>query len=212
MPIPVYSQASLKLGEAIELFRKTDDPDAVVTESMNSVAQRAFEQHDAVHVIFGLGTSIQDEIAAHVWMALGTTAKISEMHKAVANSEHRKVLSGIGHLKLVGTWLATLPRILMIAFATMRMKKKIAFEELAQLKEMRLSEIRAVHGVVLPVGRNPRTGLRLIDEQDRLRQMKLDELRREVRRGLESGTSEPWDATSVTVKARARCAAKPTAQ
>lgn len=150
MSIPAYSHPSLKLGEAIELLRKTDDPDLVITESMNSVASRAFEQHDAVHVIFGLGTSVQDEIAAHVWMALGTTAKISEMHKAVANGEHRKLLSGIGHLKLVGTWLTTLPRIFMIAFATVRMKKKIAFEDLANLKNMRLADIWAEHGVRAP--------------------------------------------------------------
>jgi hypothetical protein len=152
MSIPVYSQHSLKLGEAIDLLRKTDDPDAVVTESMNSVAARAFEQHDAVHVIFGLGTSVQDEIAAHVWMALGTNAKISEMHKAVANAEHRKVLSGIGHLKLIGTWLTSLPRILMIAFATIRMKKKIAFEEIASLKNMQLAEIWSEHGIRAPRG------------------------------------------------------------
>jgi hypothetical protein len=152
MSIPVYSQPSLKLGEAIELLRKTDDPDAVMTESMNSVAAQAFEQHDAVHVIFGLGTSVQDEIAAHVWMVLGTTAKISEMHKAVANAEHRKILSGIGHLKLVGTWLTILPRIFLIALATMRMKKKIAFEELANLKNMKLAEIWLEHGVRAPRG------------------------------------------------------------
>jgi hypothetical protein len=152
MPIPVYSQPSLRLGEAIEILRKADDPDGIVTESMNSVAARAFEQHDAVHVIFGLGTSVQDEIAAHVWMALGTTAKLSEMHKAVANAEHRKVLSGIGHLKLVGTWLTTLPRILLIAIATLRMKKKIAFEELARLKSMKLMEIWVEHGLRAPSG------------------------------------------------------------
>jgi hypothetical protein len=152
MSIPVYSQPSLKLGEAIELLRKTDDPDAMTTKSMNSVAAQAFEQHDAVHVIFGLGTSVQDEIAAHVWMALGTTAKISEMHKAVANAEHRKILSGIGHLKLVGTWFTILPRIFLIALATMRMKKKIAFEELASLKNMKLTEIWFEHGVRAPRG------------------------------------------------------------
>ena len=64
---------------------------------------------------------------------------------------------------------------------------------------------------VLPVGPNPRRGLRLIDEQDRLRQVKFDELRREVRRSLDISTSEAWDATSVKVQARARRAAKPTA-
>ncbi len=119
---------------------------------MNSVAAQAFEQHDAVHVIFGLGTSVEDEIAAHVWMALGTTAKISEMHKAVANAEHKKVLSAIGHLTLARTWLTTLPRILKIAFATMRMKKKIAFEELASLRDMQLAEIWVQHGVRAPGG------------------------------------------------------------
>lgn len=152
MSLPGYSRPSLRLGEAIELLRRTDDPGAVVTESMNSVAARAFEQHDAVHAIFGLGTSVPDEIAAHVWMALGTTARISEMHKAVASVEHRKVLSGIGHLKLAGTWLITLPRILMIAFAAVRMKKKIAFEELTRLKDMKLADIRAEHGVRIPSG------------------------------------------------------------
>ena len=56
-----------------------------------------------------------------------------------------------------------------------------------------------------------REALRLMDEQDRLRQMKLDELRRELRKGLDSGTSEQWDAAAVKAKARARRAAKPTA-
>ena len=39
-----------------------------------------------------------------------------------------------------------------------------------------------------------REALRLMDEQDRLRQAKLDELRREVREGIDSGTGEPWDS------------------
>jgi antitoxin ParD1/3/4 len=55
-----------------------------------------------------------------------------------------------------------------------------------------------------------REALRLMDEQDRLRQAKLDELRREVRQGIESGAAEPWDATAVKAKARARRVAKPT--
>ncbi|NCT84949.1 MAG: type II toxin-antitoxin system ParD family antitoxin [Comamonadaceae bacterium] len=53
-----------------------------------------------------------------------------------------------------------------------------------------------------------REALRLMDEQDRLRQAKLDELRSAVREGLASGASEPWDAKDVKEKARARRAAK----
>ena len=34
--------------------------------------------------------------------------------------------------------------------------------------------------------------LRLLEEQDRLRQAKQEELRRDVRKGLDSGASQPW--------------------
>lgn len=49
-----------------------------------------------------------------------------------------------------------------------------------------------------------REALRLMEEQDRFRQAKLDELKREVRRGLESGPNEKWDAAAIKTKARAR--------
>ncbi len=55
-----------------------------------------------------------------------------------------------------------------------------------------------------------REALRLMDEQDRLRQAKLQELQRDVRKGLESGTSEQWDATAVKAKARTRRVVKST--
>lgn len=38
-----------------------------------------------------------------------------------------------------------------------------------------------------------REALRLLDEQDRIRQMRLEELRGEIRKGLESGESVPLD-------------------
>jgi antitoxin ParD1/3/4 len=49
-----------------------------------------------------------------------------------------------------------------------------------------------------------REALRLMQEQDRLREAKLEELRRDVRRGLESGSSAEWNATEVKATARAR--------
>lgn len=42
----------------------------------------------------------------------------------------------------------------------------------------------------------------LMGEQDRARQLRLDDLRREVREGLDSGPSEAWDAAAVKTKAR----------
>ncbi|MEK8087855.1 type II toxin-antitoxin system ParD family antitoxin [Aquabacterium sp. A3] len=49
-----------------------------------------------------------------------------------------------------------------------------------------------------------REALRLMQEQDQLREAKLEELRRDIRRGLESGPSQDWNATELKAAARAR--------
>lgn len=139
---------SITLGEAMEKLRASES-ESDMTNIMPSEIMQAFEQHDAVHVLFNCSTSIQDEIAAHIWMSFATTAKISEMHRAVASQEHRHVLSGIGHLKLMGIWFISLPRIFGIISKSLRMKKKLAVEELSQLKEKSIVEIRREHGIVL---------------------------------------------------------------
>lgn len=53
-----------------------------------------------------------------------------------------------------------------------------------------------------------REALRLMEEQDRLREAKLDQLRRDIRAGKESGPSVQWDAKRVKREGRTRRAAK----
>ncbi len=140
--------ASMTLGEAIQQMRAAEAEGDLTTKFAVEVEQ-AFEQHDAIHILFNCGTDIQDEIDVHVWMMFATTANISEMHRAVANQEHRKVLSGIGHIKLLGTWFGSLPRIVSIIFKSLRMKRRLAVEELSKLKQQSIVDIRREHGIVL---------------------------------------------------------------
>lgn len=53
-----------------------------------------------------------------------------------------------------------------------------------------------------------REALRLMDEQDQLRRARVEELRHEIRKGLESGDSEPWAPAVLKAKARARRSSK----
>jgi antitoxin ParD1/3/4 len=55
-----------------------------------------------------------------------------------------------------------------------------------------------------------REALRLMQEQDRLREVKIEELRRDVRRGLDSGPSTPFSVGDLKAKARAKRARKAT--
>jgi hypothetical protein len=138
---------SMTLGEAIEKMRAAE-PEDFANQTAIEIAQ-LLEQHDAVHILFDLSTSIQDEIAAHLWMALATTANMSQMHHAVASQEHRSVLSGIGHLRLMGIWISNLPRIIGIVFKSLRMNRKVPMEDISQLKHRYISEIRQAYGIVL---------------------------------------------------------------
>ena len=138
----------ITLGEAIQKMRASE-LEGDMTDKISVEITQVFEQHDAVHVLFNCGTSIEDEIAAHIWMTFAVVAKVSEMHRVIANQEHRHVLSGIGHLKLVGIWVISLPRIISIIFKSLRMKKRLAVEELSKLKEQPIIEIRREHGIVL---------------------------------------------------------------
>jgi antitoxin ParD1/3/4 len=75
-----------------------------------------------------------------------------------------------------------------------------------QLEEMVQAKVSS--GLYTSASEVVREALRLMDEQDRLKQAKLDELRREIRKGLDSGESEAWDAAAVKAKVRARRVAK----
>ena len=143
----IASDDSMTLDEAIRKMR-TSETDDFAKETSTELEQLA-DQHDAVHVLFNCGTSIQDEIAAHVWMLFATTANLSAMHRAVATQEHKSVASKIGHTNLGRVWLSSLPRIIDIVFKSLRIKKRVAMEELAHLKTLTVAEIRQEHGITL---------------------------------------------------------------
>jgi antitoxin ParD1/3/4 len=49
-----------------------------------------------------------------------------------------------------------------------------------------------------------REALRLLDEQDQFRSVRLEQLRADIREGIDSGPSEPWDANKAKELARTR--------
>ncbi|MDA8305575.1 MAG: type II toxin-antitoxin system ParD family antitoxin [Deltaproteobacteria bacterium] len=56
-----------------------------------------------------------------------------------------------------------------------------------------------------------REALRLLDERDRLQAMRIEELRAEIKKGLESGEPTPLDVTVIKARGRERLSAKKSA-
>lgn len=53
-----------------------------------------------------------------------------------------------------------------------------------------------------------REALRLMEDQDRLRTMKLEQLRRDIREGLESGPTTSWNVEEIKREGRKQLAAR----
>lgn len=75
-----------------------------------------------------------------------------------------------------------------------------------QLEE--LVRAKVASGLYTSASEVVREALRLLEEQDRLREAKLGQLQSEVRRGLDSGPAEAWDAGAVKRRAHAGQAQK----
>jgi antitoxin ParD1/3/4 len=75
-----------------------------------------------------------------------------------------------------------------------------------QLEEMVRKKVSS--GLYNSASEVVREALRLMEEQDRLRAIKFEQLRQAIREGLESGDPTPWDVDDFKQEARRRRAAK----
>lgn len=74
-----------------------------------------------------------------------------------------------------------------------------------QLEEMVRQKVAS--GLYSSASEVVREGLRLIEERDALRNMRLEALRAEIRKGLESGPATPLDIDDIKKRGRERRAA-----
>lgn len=75
-----------------------------------------------------------------------------------------------------------------------------------QLEEMVRQKVNS--GLYTSASEVVREALRLMDEKDRLRAAKLEQLRQDIREGLDSGPAATWDAAEIKRQGRAKQAAK----
>lgn len=75
-----------------------------------------------------------------------------------------------------------------------------------QLEEMVRQKVSS--GLYTSASEVVREALRLMDEKDSMRLAKLEQLRQDVRAGLDSGPSAVWDSAQVKRDGRARRATK----
>lgn len=68
-----HQQSSQTLADGIDEYRAAN-PQLADPREMAPDAQHFFRCHDAVHVVYGCGTSLDDEAVGKIASMLGTTA------------------------------------------------------------------------------------------------------------------------------------------
>lgn len=145
------------LREGIVELRAAEGADGDAAENVAPDLLRDIDVHDAIHVVFACPTNLAGEIVAHVWTAFGTTTSIHDMHRVSRHRDHRTVLAEIGHRRLLGTWLKSLPLIAKTVFRARRMRRRWPAEEFAAYLHKPLAELRAEFGIeISPVPRRGR--------------------------------------------------------
>lgn len=138
------------LLEGIRELRAAEEAEANAAENVAPELFDDIEVHDAIHVLFGCPTNLFGEIIAHVWTAFGTTMKVRDMHRVNRHDDHRKVLAGIGHRRLLRTWLCSLPRIAATLIRAMRMQCRWPAEDYRAYLDQRLCDLRENFAIRLP--------------------------------------------------------------
>ncbi len=71
-----------------------------------------------------------------------------------------------------------------------------------------LVKVKVESGLYNSASEVMREALRLLEERNQLRELRLEELRREIQKGIDSGTATPLDMEEIKTRGRKRLAAQ----
>ncbi len=141
-------QARFTLREALAQFRETSGL-TEKTALARAEARVLMDQHDAVHVVFGLDASLRQEALVDLWTVFGTTARASELIEYLRLPEEQEILAQIGWPRVLWTTLRAVPDLFRVAAAARRLRKKWPWRHDRALLDRPLHELREEYGVTL---------------------------------------------------------------
>lgn len=109
-----------------------DDPDLL--EFMHA--------HDACHVLFGLGTTIDDEALADTWTMVATDMPVRRYMAYLKREPFKKLLVEIGARQLIVGTLRSLPRLVRVLWRARRMPARWPFWGYAEHLGTPICELR----------------------------------------------------------------------
>ena len=146
------SQQTLK--EALEEFYSINVQFKNLAEK-NSPNAKVFKEHDYTHVIFGLGTSIEEESLLDTYVIWGMKFNWGVIFDFYKDPEYKEVIGDIvnkygGYWGIFKIYFSLMPLKFRVLLRCMKMKKKWHYHDISErLLNRTLQDIRQEYNIVL---------------------------------------------------------------
>jgi len=146
----INQDCSMTLEEGLEEYYRSNIPE--VKQYADKIP--LLVDHDLTHVIFGLGTTVEEESLLDTWTLRGTDITWKQIYNYTFDYEFKKLIKSIvkdegGWFKLIGVVIKCIPRKLKIHFNRIpKMKKKWPFSNVTKgMMNRPINELRKEYGI-----------------------------------------------------------------
>jgi hypothetical protein len=136
----------MTLEEALRAFRADHDLNARFS-TMSAEAQRHYEWHDMMHILFGLGTAMRQEAQADGWTLLGTDITRRELRAFDALPEEKALIAELGWWAILKGYLRAVPDYVRIALRARKLSMKWRWSDNAEYRNWKVCDIRREFGI-----------------------------------------------------------------
>ncbi|MEO9468610.1 hypothetical protein [Parasphingorhabdus sp.] len=143
---PDQTDANLPLREALNQFRKHAGLDGKFAAA-GLDSRTLLDQHDVIHVLFGLDTSFKQEAMTDYWTLFGTDARFVELRKYFDLPEQKELVAEFGWPKLIMSTILSIPNAIRIAVRSRNMKRKWVWNDYQRYLDVPVSDIRREYGI-----------------------------------------------------------------
>lgn len=109
-----------------------------------------YVDHDILHVLYGLDTSLKSEGMLDALTLFGTDCSISTYLELVKRPESKKLIRDLGFTKIMWLLLTSWPAMLAAAFKARRQTKRWHYTNYESRLDVALPELRKEFGIRVP--------------------------------------------------------------
>ncbi len=136
------SDSRITLREGLEEYLAAN-PNLFKENEVAPASARFFHSHDRCHVVFGLDTSLEQEILADTWTVLGVDISLRDYLSYLKLPETVNILREIGCMRSIRETVKAIPKIVAVWRRARRMSRKWPWTGNDAYLDVPLADIRA---------------------------------------------------------------------